>query len=155
MVKEGKETLKAFCESSGYTYNDKLVDQILENEQKLQAELNKASKNIFRYKRVCISLLKLSVGWFAASMLYYGIMFSPIPNGVLLNNCIYGYGQDKCYILFNTNIRIACNTFEIRLWLSFDYYKLAYRFLPRHWIKYEKKEQTGAWTNIVQDLYIV
>ena len=25
--------------------------------------------------------------------------------------------------------------------------------LPRHWIEYEKKEQTGAWTNIVLDLW--
>jgi len=34
-------------------------------------------------------LLKLAVAWFAASMLYYGIMFSASAD-ILFNNFIYG-----------------------------------------------------------------
>ena len=69
---------------------EELVDEILENERRLQEELNLATKNVFRYKRVRTVILKLSAAWFAAAMVYYGIMLTPIPDGVLLNNFILG-----------------------------------------------------------------
>ena len=89
MVTEGKTTLKQFCNASGYNYDEELVDQIRIKEKKLQEKLNLSTKNVFRYPKVRLVLGKLAVAWFAASMLYYGIMFSPTPN-VLMNNFLLG-----------------------------------------------------------------
>ena len=89
MVNEGKASLKAFCDASDYNYDEKLIDQILIKEKQLQEKLNISTKNVFRYPKVRLVLAKLAVAWFAASMLYYGIIFSTTPN-VLLNNFLLG-----------------------------------------------------------------
>ena len=89
MVKEGKAALKLFCKESGYDYDDELVDQILIKEKQVQERLNIATKNVFRYPKVRLVLAKLAAAWTAASMVYYGIMFSPTPD-VLTNNLILG-----------------------------------------------------------------
>ena len=89
MVNEGKRALKAFCDASDYDYDEELVDQILIKEKQLQDKLNISTKNVLRYPKVRSVLAKLAVAWGAASMLYYGIMFSPTPD-VLMNNFILG-----------------------------------------------------------------
>jgi len=89
MVKEGKTCLKEFCVASDYNYDEEVVDQILEKERRLQEKMNLATKNVFRYPKVCLVLAKLSVAWFAACMVYYGIMFSPSKK-VLINNAMFG-----------------------------------------------------------------
>ena len=89
MVDEGKAALKSFCEASDYHYDEELVDQILIKEKQLQEKLNISTKNVLRYPKVRLVLVKLAVAWFAASMLYYGIMFSTTPS-VLMDNFIFG-----------------------------------------------------------------
>lgn len=90
MVKEGKVALTTFCESSGYEYDEALVDRILENELRFQLELNIESKNVFRYPILRSILVKLAVAWFTLCMVFYGIMLGTIPGGVLVNNLCLG-----------------------------------------------------------------
>ena len=89
MVNEGKTVLKTFCDASDYEYDEKLIDKILMKEKQLQDKLNLATKNVLRYPKVRMVLAKLVVAWFAANMLYFGIMFTPTPD-VLMNNLILG-----------------------------------------------------------------
>lgn len=87
---EGRQTLKDFCNSAEYEYSDKMVDEILEREATLQAQLNLATRNILRFPAMRLILLKLSIAWIAACMIYYGILLDPAPGNVLLGNFIAG-----------------------------------------------------------------
>ena len=89
MVAEGKQCLKEFCAASDYDYNDALVDQILIKEEQLRVKLNISSKNVFQYPNFRLVYFKLQFCWFATTMVYYGIMFSP-TSSVIMNNFILG-----------------------------------------------------------------
>lgn len=103
-IGEGKAALKDFCIASGYEYDENLVDDILLKEQELQEQLNIESKNPLHFPKMRIVIFKLMVAWFAASMLYFGIVFGRIPGGVLFNNFILGalstiFGPVMCLLM--------------------------------------------------------
>ena len=48
------------------------------------------SIKIWQYPWLCFTILKLSVGWFSVAVVYYGVLLTEFPGGLLLNNFYFG-----------------------------------------------------------------
>jgi len=89
-ISQGRDTLRSFCEKSGYPYDDTIVDKILAQEDALHKKLKKSSQNELRYPAFLKTIGKLVVAWNAVCMVYFGILMGDLPGGLLKGNLLLG-----------------------------------------------------------------